>query len=181
MPERDTLQALLTTHRPAGERESAHRNAMLNLLSGSGDPFSRYHTAPGHFTASAFVLSPNADALLLIHHRKLDRWLQPGGHVDPGDADLLAAARREVHEEVGLTALAVASEGPFDLDIHGIPAFGSEPAHQHFDVRFLFRACSLALSTSDEIRSARWFPLSELFAQETADSVMRAVRKLGRV
>lgn len=179
MLDRSAAIALLSAHRPTAPAELIHHAAMLDLLQSLGDPFSRTHTNPGHFTASAFVTSPDGDALLLIHHRNLDRWLQPGGHIEPGDVDLLAAARRELDEEVGLSGLPLATNGAFDLDVHSIPAHGNEPAHRHFDVRFLFRARSLALHASDEVNAARWFPLTSIATVQTDDSVMRAVRKLG--
>jgi 8-oxo-dGTP pyrophosphatase MutT (NUDIX family) len=154
---------------------------MLALAATSGDPFRRDHFAPGHFTASAFILAPAGDGLLLVHHAKLDRWLQPGGHVEAGDSDLLAAARREALEEVGLADLPCEVEGPFDLDVHAIPARGAEPAHEHFDVRFLFRAPHERHERSEESHDARWFALRELDAAGFDASVLRAVRKLARL
>jgi 8-oxo-dGTP pyrophosphatase MutT (NUDIX family) len=151
---------------------------MLALCEVPGDPFVRSHFDPGHFTGSGFVLAPDAQALLLIHHRKLGLWVQPGGHVDSGDADMLAASRREVREEVGLDALPLAHDGIFDLDVHDIPALGDEPSHAHFDVRFLFRATTRALAASAEIEDARWVPLGEVKNAGTDRSVMRAVEKL---
>ena len=151
---------------------------MLELCGASGDPLRRDHFEPGHFTASAFVLAPDRGALLLVHHRKLDRWLQPGGHVEPGDADLLAAARREVLEETGIAELALERTGSFDLDVHPIPALGPELPHEHFDVRFLFRAGTRALRLSSESKAVRWVPLSEIDRADSDESVLRAVRKL---
>lgn len=92
----------------------------------------------GHVTASAWVVDASGRNVVLVHHRKLDRWLQPGGHVD-GCADLEASARREVLEETGLTNLIPCRTAPFDLDIHLIPAQGRIAAHEHYDVRFAFR------------------------------------------
>ena len=156
---------------------------MLNLTRSerTPGPFDRGHFAPGHFTASAFILSPEGDALLLIHHAKLGRWLQPGGHVEASDSTLLDAARREADEEVGLGALRLhpAADGPFDLDVHAIPPLGEEPGHEHFDVRFLFQAEDLAYRTTDEVRAARWTPLPEIANDPAADrSVLRAVDKV---
>lgn len=152
---------------------------MLALLEADG-AFDRGHFVPGHFTASAFVLPPERDALLLIFHKKLSLWLQPGGHVEPGDASILAAARREVAEEVGLHDLSlIGGEGAlFDIDIHPIPARIDEPAHEHFDVRFLFQASSREFSESDEVAGARWVPRSEIAASTSDESVRRAARKI---
>jgi 8-oxo-dGTP pyrophosphatase MutT (NUDIX family) len=155
--------------------------ALARGASPGGDPFARDHYVPGHFTASAFILSPEGDALLLIHHRKLGRWLQPGGHVEPSDADLLAAARREAAEEVGGRDLTLdpRGSGVFDLDVHTIPAHGASPQHEHFDVRFLFRSPTRRVVEGEEIDGARWVPLAQLARDPAADaSVLRAVRKL---
>ena len=175
---RSLLHAALSAHRPADATERGHLERMRALIAAAGDPFAREHHVPGHFTASAFVLAPDADALLLILHAKLDRWLQPGGHVDPDDRDLLAAARREVAEEAGLTELALAHEGVFDVDVHVIPARASEPAHEHFDVRFLLRARTREVSAASDARAARWVPLTEMACMPTDASVLRAVAKL---
>jgi 8-oxo-dGTP pyrophosphatase MutT (NUDIX family) len=173
---------LLAAHRAHDADERGHLERMRALLDAPGDPFTRSHFVPGHFTASAFVISPAGDALLLIDHPKLRSWLQPGGHVEADDADVLAAARRELHEEVGLTDLPLVTEGLFDLDVHRIPPLGAEPAHEHFDVRFAFRARDLALplGESTEAKVARWFPLSEIEAGTSDASVARAARKLAR-
>jgi 8-oxo-dGTP pyrophosphatase MutT (NUDIX family) len=176
---RTTLHALLSAHRAADAQESEHRARMLELCAVPGDPLRRDHFDPGHFTASAFVLAPDRGALLLVHHRKLDRWLQPGGHVEPGDADLCAAARREVLEETGLGELELERPGSFDLDVHPIPPLGSELAHHHFDVRFLFRAHERELRVSAESKAVRWVPLAEIGGAGSDESVLRAVRKLG--
>jgi 8-oxo-dGTP pyrophosphatase MutT (NUDIX family) len=152
---------------------------MRSLIEASGDPFSRGHFVPGHFTASSFVLSPERDALLLILHSKLKRWLQPGGHVDPDDQSILSAARREVKEEVGLTGLPLAL-GPtiFDVDVHAIPPMRGEPAHQHFDVRFVFVAPDRAATAGSDALATQWVALGAVHTVETDDSVLRAVRKL---
>jgi 8-oxo-dGTP pyrophosphatase MutT (NUDIX family) len=178
---RAALVSLLEPYRALDPLEAGHRERMLALAEAAGDPFRRDHFAPGHFTASAFILAPSGDALLLLHHAKLDRWLQPGGHVEGDDGDLVAAARREALEEVGLSDLACEVEGPFDLDVHPIPARGAEPAHEHFDVRFLFRAPHEQHRRSEESHDARWFPLRELDADGFDLSVRRAVRKLARL
>jgi 8-oxo-dGTP pyrophosphatase MutT (NUDIX family) len=181
MDRRPSLRDLLAAHVPADATEATHRERMLALLD-ADDPFARSRFAPGHFTASAFVLSPDGGALLLILHRKLGRWLQPGGHIDPDDADVFAAARREVAEETGLTAVDVDPDWPslLDLDIHAIPPHpkSGEPGHEHFDVRVLLRARTDALAAGEDVKDARWFPLDALPGIETDESVLRAVRKI---
>ncbi|MCC6215078.1 MAG: NUDIX domain-containing protein [Polyangiaceae bacterium] len=153
---------------------------MLELLEAAGElAFHRGAFSPGHFTASAFVVGPGEDELLLILHAKLGRWLQPGGHVDAEDATLLAAARRELAEETGLAEVDVLSEAPFDLDVHRIPA-GRAPAHLHFDVRYLFRARARALRAATDAADARWVPLAEVASLERDASVLRAVAALER-
>jgi 8-oxo-dGTP pyrophosphatase MutT (NUDIX family) len=175
---REATSRLLSQFVPFDATETAHRDRMLALAAVEGDPFSRKHFEPGHFTASAFVLSPDASSLLLIYHSKLHRWLQPGGHVEADDADLFAAAAREVVEEVGIRAPARVGEGIFDLDIHPIPARKDEPLHEHFDVRFLFRATGLQLVAGSDASDARWVPIDEIDEALTDASVMRAVAKL---
>jgi len=177
---RDHLQELLQAHPTADERESGFVEEMRALLDRPTDCFSRDHFVPGHFTASAFVLSPNEEELLLIFHGKLHRWLQPGGHVEPEDLDIIAAAHREVSEEVGLGLhqLEPLTDGIFDVDIHEIPARKADPAHLHLDVRILFRATTYDMQAGSDAKDARWVPLTKMESIESDASVMRAVEKL---
>lgn len=178
----DAARRALLDYQPAEPREQEFRARMLRLLDAE-QPLSRHHFVPGHLTASAFVLSPETDAVLLIFHRKLRIWVQPGGHVEPGDLDLEAAARREVAEEVGLSLAAPRSlpaAGVFDLDIHDIPARKDEPAHQHFDVRFCLQSPTRDFAVSDEVVDARWVALAEIAQLTSDESVLRATRKLAR-
>lgn len=130
----------------------------------------------GHFTASAWVLDLASKSVLLIHHRKLNRWLQPGGHAD-GEADLLAVAQREVWEETGLETNALQPDF-FDLDVHGIPERGPEPAHLHLDARFLLTPKPTSkLVLNEEVTAARWIPLAEVHLQVQERSILRMVEK----
>lgn len=180
--DRTPLACLLHTHRVASAQEAAWRDAVLALLADVDDPFSRRTFEPGHVTASAFVLSPDGGAVLLIRHRTLGRWLQPGGHVEASDPDIVAAARREVVEETGVEALHLAPGDPWllDIDVHDIPANPAkgEPAHQHFDVRVLFQAHDLALRDTGEVDGVAWVDLDAVTALETDDSVRRAIARL---
>jgi 8-oxo-dGTP pyrophosphatase MutT (NUDIX family) len=169
-------QAILD-YLPDDPREQAFRQRMLELLEQPAAS-SRSHFRPGHLTASGFVLSPERDAVLLIFHKKLGIWVQPGGHIEPADTSLAAAARREVAEEVGLALAADAAAKIFDLDIHTIPARKDEPAHEHFDVRYCFQSPTRDFVQSDEVAGARWAELSRIDQLTTDESVLRAVRKL---
>jgi 8-oxo-dGTP pyrophosphatase MutT (NUDIX family) len=179
------LDRLLRDYRPIDALDAGHHRALIELARGVGDCFSRAQFEPGHVTASAFVLDPNRERLALILHKKLGRWLQPGGHVEPTDDDLESAARREVLEEIGLDRLVRIDRGAFDVDVHEIPARREEPRHHHFDVRFAFAAVSVeASAASDEVSGFRWVALSDLEDDptvETDESVLRAARKLRAV
>lgn len=177
----EPLSRLLLRFRPSDAREEQFAARMHTLLT-QPEPFSRDSYDPGHFTASAFVLSPMRDCVLLIFHRKLQLWLQPGGHIEPGDANIELAARREVEEEVGLGNLTLfGSEQIFDIDIHAIPARKAAPRHEHFDVRFAFVAASLAVRPNAEVAEPRWVELGEVERVTTDRSVIRAVEKLQKL
>src|SRR5579864_5813363 len=118
------------------------RDLVLMLLECTPAPFSREQFTPGHITATGLVLAPDEERVLLVHHGRLNRWLLPGGHIEAEDGTAGDAARREVLEETA-AALAGRSDPPLaGIDVHGIPAKGSEPYHLHHDLIFLFRATS---------------------------------------
>lgn len=150
MTRHERLRAELERYDASDASEERHREAMVDLLS-EPEAFSRAHFGPGHFTASCYVIDA-AGRLLLHHHRRLDRWLQMGGHVE-GDESPEVTALREGSEESGLRDLALVTEGIFDLDIHAIPAARGEPDHDHYDVRFLARTSSPDAITLDRAES----------------------------
>ncbi len=135
----------------------------------------------GHITGSAWILSADHRHVLLTHHRKLDRWLQLGGHCD-GDGDPRQVALREAREESGLADLRFLPEAedplPLDLDVHPIPAHGGEPAHLHLDVRFLLVAeAGQELRTSEESKELRWFVRERLADFVDEESLLRLERR----
>lgn len=186
MQRQDHLRDLLRALEPADAVESQHKAEILSLLDTTRAPFAREQYEPGHVTASAFVVNAERDALLLILHGKLKRWLQPGGHVDPEDSDVITSARREVREETALERVELLGTGILDVDVHEIPARSDAPAHKHFDVRFLFATAANSFRAGSDAHAASWVPIAELLKGSAEhypsdDSVLRAVRKLERM
>jgi len=141
------------------------------LLEYSPDPFSRDQFTPGHITCSGLVFAPDARRILIVHHRRLGRWLLPGGHVESSDATIDAAAAREVLEETGISV----ANGQFaGADVHGIPAKGREPYHLHHDLLFGFRAEAEPLVCSEESRAVAWCAPEEFDRYAIPNNVRRA-------
>ncbi|MBN8895819.1 MAG: NUDIX hydrolase [Rhodanobacter sp.] len=129
-----------------------------------------------HFTGSAWLVSADGERVLLMHHRKLDRWLQPGGHAD-GDTDLARVALREAEEETGLAGLHV-DGGIFDVDRHRIPARADEPEHWHYDLRYVVRASAdESFVVNAESHALAWRPVNEVAADETLDTSLRRMAR----
>jgi 8-oxo-dGTP pyrophosphatase MutT (NUDIX family) len=134
----------------------------LQLLRESPAPFDRHNFSPGHITASAIVLAPDQRSVLLVHHRRLDRWLQPGGHIEVEDADLCAAAAREVREETGIEVRVDVAPALAGVSVHRIPTSAKEPEHWHHDLLFSMAATTIDLQVSHESRDVIWCPLDSL-------------------
>ena len=156
-------------------QESAIAQQILAVVQAEPRCFERDCWA-GHITGSAWILNQAGTHALLTHHKKLDRWLQLGGHSD-GEPNTLQVAQREALEESGLR-LKLLSERVFDIDVHEIPARQDDPAHDHLDVRFALRAMgSDRFAVSNESHALAWVPLHRVGEYSDEESVLRMVRK----
>ncbi len=161
----------------AGNRDPALVGLFRRLHGGAADPDPYGRGGDhGHFTGSAFLVSADGRRTALMHHRKLDRWLQPGGHAD-GDRDLRRVALREAEEETGLTGLTV-EPAIFDLDRHWIPARPGEPGHWHYDVRFLVRAGDdETLRGNGESKRLAWRSVADVAGDDAIDPSLRRMAR----
>ena len=170
------IAALVGSHICDGD-EGSYRRA-VGLLDGERLAWHRSEFRPGHFTASGFVASPDGGSLLLIHHGKLDRWLQPGGHFEKVDKSVEDAARREVIEETGAGPLTRVGSMLVRIDAHGIPARGLEPAHTHFDLGVGFQATTTGIGPIDEVLDARWVRFEDLTSYDVDSALLGGARTL---
>lgn len=182
MPRTTALLDELRHYRAADALEWQHHRAIVNLLKDTADPFSRTTFVPGHITASCFIIDPESQRLLLHHHRRLDRWLQMGGHVE-GDEGPLQTAFREGAEESGLKDLELVVPDVFDVDVHFIPAGKGEPDHSHFDVRYLARTANPTAITIDrsESHDLAWVELDRAIPLMNEEASSRVIRKIEAV
>jgi 8-oxo-dGTP pyrophosphatase MutT (NUDIX family) len=162
---------------PFDERERGMQARLVAFLQAHGLQAFDRALAPGHVTASAWIVDPERLHCVLLHHRKLERWLQLGGHVD-GDPDVRRAALREAREESGLRTLRLIADDIYDIDVHRIPARGAEPEHDHYDLRFALEADPREpLVRNEESHDVRWIALSDLATYGIDDSVRRLAAK----
>ena len=183
--DRDGLIELLARYETRHPEERATLDRIRALLGERDRAFHRDCFDPGHITSSAWIVSKESGAALFTHHRKLERWLQLGGHAD-GETDVLASAIREAEEESGLEGFRALSlgEGPeiLDVDVHSIPARKDVPAHEHHDIRFLLEVSEDQTITRQERESkeVRWFSAEEVAEQFDEESILRMARKAAR-
>ena len=179
---RQELLRLLVNHSTRFMEEAGYTDRARAFVEAHPDCFNREHL-PGHVTGSAWVVSPDRQRILMMHHRKHDQWFQPGGHAD-GDADILRVALRETSEESGLDAshVRLLDSAIFDVDIHTIPASERGPQHEHVDIRFLVEIDdSLPVPGSDESHDVLWVDLPLVSRFNNNRSTYRMVEKTRRL
>lgn len=177
---RTGLIRTLEQHHPEDAQERADLERLRRAARELADPFSREQSG-AHFTASALIVDPEGRRVCLIHHAKLSRWLQPGGHCEPADeGSMEQAALREVKEETGLdVSLHEHAPRPLDVDAHRIPARKAEPAHDHLDVRYLVVARDPEALRHDpaESHGARWMGWEEAMTAADEPGLRRLLAK----
>lgn len=168
--------ALINRYQPDHEDEQKHQRFIAQFIESNQRYWAR-DTLFGHLTASAWITSNDQTKAVLLHHKKLNLWVQPGGHIDESDASLMAASLREATEETGLSALQPVSHDIFDIDVHRIPVRKQEPEHWHLDIRFWFKTDNDVLTISEESNHLMWLSKQDIFNRTDEESVLRMVRK----
>lgn len=152
-------RSLVSNYHPTSAEQATVQAEILAFVDAHPDALWR-SCETGHLTGSALVLDARGKRMLLLAHKKLARWLQPGGHAD-GDANLARVAWREATEETGIAHLKVYPQ-PVDLDIHWVET-AKEPGHNHLDVRFLVVAPPDAVAVGNhESHGLAWVDLDDV-------------------
>ncbi|MEP2024265.1 MAG: NUDIX hydrolase [Reichenbachiella sp.] len=157
---RSSLRAAIKEYKTSYVDERMYMSRFLDLL--FFDNCFERSLQSGHITASAWVLTPDHKQVALLHHKKLNRWLQPGGHAD-GDENVHRVALKELEEETGISEVQLIGNSFFDLDIHTIPSHKEVPEHEHFDIRFAFIANNpTQLKKNNESNEVAWIAIGNL-------------------
>jgi len=161
MMDRNALLSALQLYKTSFAEERVFIPRFKSLLTNFENCYKRTLFS-GHMTGSAWIVDRKGQAALLVHHKKLNRWLQPGGHAD-GEENIMYVASKEAEEETGLKSLKLHSPKIFDIDIHVIPARKNVVAHFHHDIRFLFVADHQEdYVVSDESNELSWISLKNI-------------------
>lgn len=181
MTDKTLILTALKKYNTSFENEVSFIQKIIHFIKSTPNCFDRTHLE-GHVTGSAWLLNPDGTKVLLTHHKKLNRWLQFGGHSD-GESNTWNVALREVTEESGIQNIQFVSSDIFDVDIHTIPENSkkNEPEHKHYDIRFLLRAPTEVFTISDESNLLKWVTLQELSGmaerKEISPSMERMMKK----
>lgn len=167
---------MLELFQPSDDTEAAMLERIVSFI-GMHENYMDRELRAGHITGSAWILDKSRRFALMTHHRKLNRWLQLGGHAE-GETSVLDVAVREALEESGLSSIRLLDEAVFSVDVHLIPASSCFPEHPHYDIRFLFEAdMDEPFEVSEESHDLRWIPLEEIERYNADTSVLRMVAK----
>jgi len=178
---RNNLLRQLSNYRTPYLDEAAHVARAVRFIKDNPQSFNRYHF-PVHVSGSAWVVNPSRTATLLMHHKKHNRWLQPGGHADD-DPDLIRVALKETAEETGINPQDIYLLSPqiFDVDIHTLPERECCPRHQHIDIRYLIEIDdALPVPGNDESHELRWVPLHAIPRFNNSLTMRRMAEKTRR-
>tara|TARA_R110000868_G_scaffold112681_4_gene303233 strand:- start:557 stop:1105 length:549 start_codon:yes stop_codon:yes gene_type:complete len=159
-------------------KNDSHKQKILEFLAINKDFWTKSNTL-GQITASCWVLNKDRTKALMTHHKKLNRWLQIGGHLEPEDGSIVDSCIRELKEESGLTQFKLLQEEIFDLDVHDIPeSKKGVPAHIHYDIRMFFEANENEIIQFDKEESNKivWMNLTEI-EKLNDESILRMIRK----
>ncbi len=172
---RGKLIQSISNYKILSKEDEVFKYRFINFIATHKNCFER-SLEIGHITASAFIVDKKNEKILLLHHKKLNKWLQPGGHCD-GEENVLKVAIKEVYEETGLKIDSLESD-IFDLDIHTIPSNKTISQHEHFDIRFLFDLDS-ALQTriNEESNQLAWVSVKNLEKYTNENSILRMRKK----
>jgi 8-oxo-dGTP pyrophosphatase MutT (NUDIX family) len=174
MKNRSQLIEALQQHSAFDVHEAIMLQQMIDFVQKTPGAYHR-ENLEGHLTASGWIVNADLSKVLLLHHAKLGKWLQPGGHAD-GNKNLIEVVRAELQEETGITGFA--NPQLFDIDIHTIPARGDVPQHLHYDVRFLVQIDEAqSIQRNEESNELAWFPVQAVMALNNESSISRMVQR----
>lgn len=166
----------LKNYIPSDKEEIIFKKNILDFINANPLCFER-SLEIGHITASSWLLNKDHSKALLLHHAKLNRWFQLGGHCD-GNPDVLSVSIKEAQEESGILAIEAISSNIFDIDIHLIPENTKEKAHYHYDIRFLLHVTSdEEIIKNNESKELKWISKELEELPEKNPSVIRMFKK----
>lgn len=170
------LDNIIDKYVPFDKIEKEHKKEFIAWLKSPMATLDYRYMNPGHATASAFVKNISTNNILLIYHPNLLKWLQPGGHAEENEQDLIDIAIREVFEETNL-CLDKKVGFLFDLDVHRIKKSKFFPSHLHFDIRFYFETEDESITPSNEINTCKWFSITEANTLNLNNGLQRMINK----